>query len=123
MKNNILISGGMGYLAQNLIKLLGEKDYFFILLDIIDKRPNNKNIKYIHADISKGENLEKELFYFFKKNKIKIDGVVNTPAWNNFESLEKTKFFEIEKIINTKLIGYANIIKSIQQYLHLLQHI
>jgi NAD(P)-dependent dehydrogenase (short-subunit alcohol dehydrogenase family) len=118
MKNNILISGGMGYLAQNLIKLLGQEDYFFILLDVVDQKLNNKNFQYISVDISNGENLEKELIYFFKKKKIKIDGIVNTPAWNNFKSLEETKFSEIEKIINTKLIGYANIIKSALPYLN-----
>jgi NAD(P)-dependent dehydrogenase (short-subunit alcohol dehydrogenase family) len=113
-KKIILISGGMGYLAQNLVKLMNDENHFFILLDILNQKKamKGKNIAYIFTDVSNGENVAKELEKFLEKRKMKIDGLVNTPAWNNFKNLQETSFADIKKIINTKLIGYTNTIKS-----------
>ena len=119
-KRTILISGGMGYLAQNLINLMNDGNYLFILIDIIspEKVLENENIAYIFSDISNGDNLSRKLSKFLKENQIRIDGIVNTPAWNNFKSLQETDFSEIKRIINTKLVGYANIIKSALPYMN-----
>lgn len=119
-KKTILISGGMGYLAQNLVKLMDDGNHFFILLDVLspDKVMGSKNTAYIFVDISDGVTLEMELEKFLEERKIKIDGIVNTPAWNNFKSLQETSFADITKIINTKLIGYTNTIKSALAHLN-----
>lgn len=116
----ILISGGLGYLSQNFIKLMNDGKYKVILVDNI-KKPKSKvgspNISYICADITDGSQLEKELGALHLKQPLRIDGVLNTPAWNNFKSLDQTSYDEIKKIITTKLMGYANVIKSVSPYL------
>jgi NAD(P)-dependent dehydrogenase (short-subunit alcohol dehydrogenase family) len=117
MKKNFLISGGRGYLAQNLRKLMGEKDCFFILVDITKKGLTGRNISYISADISKGKILDRSLKEFFRENRIEIDGIVNTPAWNNFKSLRESDFEDIRRVIDTKVIGYTNVIKATLPYL------
>ncbi len=118
MKKNILISGGGGYLARSVRRIMGEKNYFYIIVDVADRMRADKNTLYIFADVSKGKILERGLKASLEGNKLKIDGVVNTPAWNNFKSLRDSNFEDIEKIINTKLIGYANVIKSVSPYLN-----
>lgn len=120
IKKTILISGGMGYLAQNLVKLMDDGNHFFILLDVLspEKVLESENTAYMFADISDGENMAKALEKFLKEKKMKIDGIVNTPAWSNFKSLQETDFADIKKIINTKLVGYTNTIKSVLAYLN-----
>lgn len=113
-KKIILISGGMGYLAQNLVKIMDDGRHFFILLDILSqiKSKDSENTAYISVDISDGEKVARELEKFLEGKNMKIDGVVNTPAWNNFKNLQETSFVDIKKIIDTKLVGYTNTIKS-----------
>jgi len=116
----ILISGGLGYLAQNFIKVMNDDKYKFILVDNITNPNSSVGSQYITnicTDITEGSQLEKKLSALNLNQPLRIDGVLNTPAWNNFKSLSQISYDDIKKIITTKLIGYTNVIKSSLPYL------
>jgi len=118
----ILVSGGLGSLGSDMIKRLGQKKFRFIVVDN-HQVPKNflndfPNSIYIKADVRKGRELSQNLSKVLKKEGIKLDGIVNTPAWSDFKDFSDTTFSAIDKIIKTKLVGYANIIKSSLPYLN-----
>ena len=114
----ILVSGGNGYLAKDLIKLMKNDGCRFILVDISYKKGVlEEGAYFMNTDITDGTSLEKQLLELNLKKRFKLDGIVNTPAWNNFKPLRETTYPEIEQIISTKLKGYANVIKACQPYL------
>lgn len=111
----ILISGGLGALASSIIKE-DKKKSNFILLDVIDNVPKELlgySLKYIKSDITNGTKLEKTLRAELDFKSTRIQGIINTPAWNDFKNFNETNYENIEKTIKVKLIGYANVIKSV----------
>ena len=61
MKKNLIVTGGLGFIGSNLIKLLLEKKYFVINIDNISYSSNfynlksvnkNKDYKFIKCDIN-----------------------------------------------------------------------
>ena len=116
----ILISGGLGHLSQNLIRLIDDDKHRFIIVDnAVESLQRTRFLKkiYIQADISDGNSLDIKLSSFLKKEKIEIEGIVNTPAWTDFKEFKDTDFDSMQKIVATKLIGYANVIKASLPYL------
>ena len=67
---HILITGGLGFIGSNLIKILIEKKYFVINLDKVSYSSNfyntkdfknNKNYKFIKCDINNQSKISKIL--------------------------------------------------------------
>lgn len=77
-KKNILITGGSGFLGSQITQaLLGEKANVYII--DIQKPKKNKFVKFFKSDITSEIELNKILNYF-KKNKKKIDVLINNAA-------------------------------------------
>lgn len=117
----ILISGGLGSLSQNIIAMLQNQNVSFVIIDIVNQ-PKDFHTRfpdsfYIKADVSEGKLLSDKISAIVDKNNISIGGIVNTPAWSDFKKFNDTTFEAIEKTLNMKLLGYANVIKSSLPYL------
>lgn len=117
----ILVSGGLGSLSQNVITMLQNQNFSFVIIDILDQ-PKDFHIKYpgsfyIKADISEGRILSEKISATIIKNNISLNGIINTPAWSDFKKFDDTTFEAIEETLNMKLLGYANVIKASLPYL------
>ena len=78
----IIITGGLGFIGSNLIKLLLKKNFFVVNIDKISYASNfyntknfsnKKNYKFVKLDINNRLKLRKVLKYNFKFNKFDTD--------------------------------------------------
>lgn len=113
----VLITGGMGALASDLVELI-KKDYKLVLVDILPEVKISSDTIYLREDITSGEKLEKSLHKLLNNKEIRLDGIVNTPAWHDFKTFDETSYENMKKAIETKLLGYANAIKASLPFLN-----
>jgi NAD(P)-dependent dehydrogenase (short-subunit alcohol dehydrogenase family) len=99
LKNkNILITGGSGFLGNQITDaLLSEKANVYTI-DII-KPKKKKFIKYFKSDITNERELKK-ILNFFKTNDIKIDVLINNAASNYFPKKTKKNNLKLENFSN-----------------------
>lgn len=120
MKKVIVVSGGLGGLAQSLVKHAPE-DYRFVLVDIKDDIPEDMsglgNFDVIKVDATDGIRLESLLHTYFNNEHCTVSGIVNTTAWHDFKKLEDTTYENIKGAIESKLLVYINTIKACLKYL------
>ncbi len=113
--HNILVTGGLGFIGSNLIKILLSKKYKVINIDKVsyssnfyNTKPflNNKNYKFIKCDIRNKNKIDK-IFKQFKPNCI-----FNLAAETHVDrSIDGPKNF-----INSNIIGTFNILESFKKY-------
>ena len=75
--NTIVVTGGLGFIGSNLIKILNKKDYYIINIDKINYSSNFQNIS---------SNIKNDLDWKCKTN---FDsGIIKTIKWylDNFEN-------------------------------------
>ena len=111
----IIVTGGLGFIGSNLIKILLKKNYYVINLDKVTYASNfynvknfnkNKKYKFIKCDIKN----EKKLLEIFKKYKPK--GVFNLAAETHVDrSIDGPKVF-IENNIN----GTFSLLEAFKKY-------
>ena len=111
----IVVTGGLGFIGSNLIKILLKKNYYVINLDKVTYASNfynvknfnkNKKYKFIKCDIKN----EKKLLEIFKKYKPK--GVFNLAAETHVDrSIDGPKVF-IENNIN----GTFSLLEAFKKY-------
>lgn len=99
LKNkNVIITGGSGFLGQQLIKsFLKEKSKVYNLDLIKPKKKNNS--KFIKSDITNEAELKKILNEFVKK-KIKIDILINNASSNYAPKNDNKNNFKLENFSN-----------------------
>ena len=97
-KKNILITGGSGFLGSQITQaLLGEKANVYII--DIQKPKKNKFVKFFKSDITSEIELNK-ILNFFKKNKRKIDVLINNASINYSPTNKKNDNFKLENFPN-----------------------
>src|SRR6056300_1643938 len=112
--NNIIVTGGLGFIGSNLIELLLKKKYFVINIDKVTYSSNfyntkeyqkNKNYKFIKKDIS-NKNLKNILF------KYKPDCIFNLAAETHVDrSIDKPDDF-----IKSNIVGVYNLLECFRGF-------
>ena len=111
----IIVTGGLGFIGSNLIKILLQKNYYVINLDKISYASsfynvkdfkNSKNYKFIKCDI----NNQKKLQSILKKFKPK--GIFNLAAETHVDrSIDGPKNF-----IKSNILGVFNLLEVFRKY-------
>ena len=93
-KNNILITGGAGYIGSHIIEKLNQKKFNIIIFDNLItgyKKLINKKAIFIKGDIKNKKKLLKII------NNFQIDSIIHLAAYLNISEAEKNKILEIMK--------------------------
>ena len=110
----VLVTGGLGFIGSNLIKLLLKKNYYVINIDKasyssnkynVKEYDNNKNYKFIKLDIN-----SKKLTKIFKR--YKPIGVFNLAAETHVDrSIDNPSNF-----IKSNILGTFNLLESFRKF-------
>ena len=110
----VIVTGGLGFIGSNLIKLLLKKKYFVINIDKVSyssnkynlkEYNNNKNYKFIKLDIN-----NKKISKIFKK--YKPIGVFNLAAETHVDrSIDNPSNF-----IKSNILGTFNLLESFRRF-------
>ena len=110
----VLVTGGLGFIGSNLIKLLLKKNYYVINIDKVSyssnkynvkEYDNNKNYKFIKLDIN-----SKKLTKIFKR--YKPIGVFNLAAETHVDrSIDNPSNF-----IKSNILGTFNLLESFREF-------
>lgn len=110
MKKKILITGGCGFIGANLCIYLKKKNYSVFSLDNLSRRGSKYNLKLL-KDL-KIKNYKIDIANFKKINLLpKFDIIIDCCAEAAVEVSRK----DVDKVINTNLIGTINILKKIKK--------
>ncbi len=111
----LIVTGGLGFIGSNLIKLLLEKKYHVINIDKISYSSNfynvkdfkkNKKYSFIKCDI----NNQKKFLNILKKNK--PIGIFNLAAETHVDrSIDGPKAF-----VNSNILGVFNLLEAFRNY-------
>ena len=112
--NKVIVTGGLGFIGSNLIKLLLKKKYYVLNIDKITYSSNiyntkefinNKNYRFIKLDIN-----DKNLLNIFKK--IKPIGIFNLAAETHVDrSIDSPKNF-----IKSNILGTFNLLECFREF-------
>ena len=115
MKENLIVTGGLGFIGSNLIKLLIKKNYSVINIDNISYSSNfynlkdlkkNKNYIFIKCNI----NNKKKLLNIFKT--YKPLAIFNLAAETHVDrSIDTPKSF-----IESNIVGVFNLLEAFREY-------
>jgi len=112
----VIVTGGLGFIGSNLIKILLKKKYYVINLDKITYSSNfynvnefskNKNYKFIKIDINEKE----KIFQILKK--FKPNAIFNLAAETHVDrSIDRPESF-----IKSNILGVFNLLEAFRVYL------
>jgi len=115
MKKNVIVTGGLGFIGSNLIKLLIKKKFNVINLDKISYSSNfyntkdlknNKNYKFIKCNIINKNNVSKII------NKYNPIAIFNLAAETHVDrSIDTPKSF-----IENNILGTFNLLEAFRDY-------
>jgi UDP-glucose 4-epimerase len=104
-KNNILVTGGAGYIGSHIVEKLNHKKFNIIILDNLItgyERLINKKATFIKGDIKNENTLSKII------NKYQIDSIIHLAAYLNISEAEKNK----KKYYKNNIEGTLNLIHA-----------
>ena len=115
MKNTIIVTGGLGFIGSNLIKLLIDKKFYVINIDKVTYSANFYNVrdvlktkkyKFIRCDL----NNQKKLYQIFLKYQPK--GIFNLAAETHVDrSIDGPEIF-----IKSNILGVFNLLEAFKKY-------
>ena len=116
MKKCVVISGSKSGLASQLITEL--PDTYFILIDIanMSARASERAFR-ISCDITDGPALEKKIRSCIYNHQLTVCGIVNAAAMPDYHAFSMTSYEDMSRIVSTKAVGYANVIRACFPYL------
>lgn len=110
-----IVTGGLGFIGSNLVKILLKKKFFVINIDKatyssnfynVKKFQNNKNYKFFKLDI----NNQKKIIQIL--NKYKPNGIYNLAAETHVDrSIDNPSVF-----IKSNILGTYNLLEAIKKY-------
>ena len=115
MKENLIVTGGLGFIGSNLIKLLLKKNFSVINIDNVSYSsnfynlkdlPKNKNYKFIKCDINNKKKLL-DIFELYKPL-----AIFNLAAETHVDrSIDSPKSF-----IESNIVGVFNLLEAFRKY-------
>ena len=106
----ILITGGCGFVGTNLTLFLNSKGYKVASLDNLSRKGSKYNLSLLK--INKIKNFNFDVYNFNKIKKLpKYDLIIDCCAEAAVEVSKK----DIDRVINTNLIGTLNILKKVKK--------
>ena len=106
----ILITGGCGFVGANIALFLNSKGYKIECLDNLSRKGSNYNLNLLKQN--KIKNYKIDISNYKKLSKLpKYDLVIDCCAEAAVEVSRKN----IDKVINTNLIGTLNVLKKVKQ--------
>ena len=110
MKKKILITGGCGFIGANLCIYLKNKNYLVYSMDNLSRPGSRYNLKLLKS--LRIKNFKIDISNYKKINLLpKFDLVIDCCAEAAVELSRK----DIDKVINTNLLGTINILKKIKK--------
>ena len=110
-----IVTGGLGFIGSNLVKILLKKKFFVINIDKatyssnfynVKKFQNNKNYKFYKLDI----NNQKKIIQIL--NKYRPNGIYNLAAETHVDrSIDNPSVF-----IKSNILGTYNLLEAIKKY-------
>ncbi|MBD1173340.1 GDP-mannose 4,6-dehydratase [Pelagibacterales bacterium SAG-MED03] len=103
MKNNIIITGGLGFIGSNLIDYFIKKKFYVVNIDKISYSSNKYNVKEFSKKKINKKNEIFEVDYvkgfamFFNKNKIKKIGMFDKNIFLYLEEIDLCKRLRLKK--------------------------
>jgi NAD(P)-dependent dehydrogenase (short-subunit alcohol dehydrogenase family) len=95
LKNkNVVITGGNGFLGRQITKAFLKQGSKVFILDLKVSKDRSR-LKYLETNITRSEDIKKTLS-FFKKNKIKIDILINNAASDHIPKKSGYKKLSLE---------------------------
>ena len=111
----IIVTGGLGFIGSNLIKLLIKKNYFVINVDKVNYASNfyntkdfskKKNYKFVRLDINNRLELKKILKFY------KPAAIFNLAAETHVDrSIDSP-----ENFIKSNIVGVFHLLEAIRKY-------
>jgi dTDP-glucose 4,6-dehydratase len=109
----VIVTGGLGFIGSNLIKILNQKKFFIINIDKVSYASNKKNIPTnIQNYKFYKENINNKNFIIRILQKYKPSLVFNLAAETHVDkSIDGPKSF-----INSNILGVFNLLEAIRMY-------
>lgn len=104
----VLITGGCGFVGTNISIFLKKKGYNVTSLDNLSRKGSKYNLSILKTRNIKNYNIDISIYHKIKKLP-KFDLIIDCCAEASVEVSKK----EIDRVINTNLIGTINILKKI----------
>ena len=115
MSNNVIVTGGLGFIGSNLIELLLKKNFKVINIDNVSyssnfyntrEFKNNRNYRFIKCNINNTKKINNIL------NKFKPKGIFNLAAETHVDrSIENPK-----KFIESNILGVFNLLECFKKF-------
>jgi dTDP-glucose 4,6-dehydratase len=109
----VIVTGGLGFIGSNLIKILNKKKFFVINIDKVSYASNKKNIpNNIQNYRFYKENINNRNFIIKILNKYQPSLIFNLAAETHVDkSIDGPKSF-----INSNILGVFNLLEAIRKY-------
>lgn len=116
MEKYILITGAASGIGKETTKILLNKGYKVIAIDI-NEIDLQDNLIPMQCDITKNDEYLTGVELYLNVNNIKLDAIINVAGIHKMASLVETEYEQLKKLIDINLLGTININNRFHSYL------